>query len=75
MANCDCYNEGVSTYTGSISRDPTANIGKIHYCPLHAAAGDLLIALRLARDCMQQDWEGHGNLISVEAAITKAEGT
>ena len=45
MANCDCYNERVSTYTGSISGNPQVNVDKIHYCPLHAAAGELLSSL------------------------------
>ena len=35
---CDCYNERVSTYTGSISGNPQVNVDKIHSCPTHAAA-------------------------------------
>ena len=61
MANCECYNEGVETYTGSISGDPTANIGKIHYCALHAAAGELLEALQNLTGCFSTNMLDQNN--------------
>ena len=80
MANCDCYNERVSTYTGSISGNPQANVNKIHYCPTHAAAPELLRTLRNLTGCFSTNMLDQNDNLCREYwkdgldAIAKAEG-